>query len=131
LGSTAPEHEVGYVPAGEELVAVVEHDGATVRLEPSSPLTKPEYVAVIVGTVAPSLIVPELAVMVSIGRVMAVTFRLAVALIDPSVPVTVCDPATVALQLVPVHEPSGAMVKVVAPVTSPRELPYWSEPDAV
>ena len=52
------------------------------------------------------------------------TLRLAVASIDPSVPVTVWDPSAVALQLAPVQLPSGAMVKVVAAVTSPRELPY-------
>ena len=52
----------------------------------------------------------------------AVTVRLAVAGLTPSVPVTVWAPATVALQLAPVQLPSGAMVKVVAPVTSPREL---------
>ena len=50
-----------------------------------------------------------------------VTVREAVA-VDPSVPVTVWAPTTVALQLAPVQAPSGPMEKVVAPVTSPREL---------
>ena len=52
----------------------------------------------------------------------AVTVRLAVPVFPPSVPVTVWAPATVALQLAPVQLPSGPMEKVVAPVTSPREL---------
>src|SRR3989442_1593005 len=38
------------------------------------------------------------------------------------VPVTVCGPATVAPQLLAVQLPSGAILKVVAPVTSPRSL---------
>src|SRR2546425_7466671 len=42
------------------------------------------------------------------------------------VPVTVCGPATVALQLPAVQLPSGAMVKLVAAVTSPRSLPKAS-----
>jgi hypothetical protein len=60
----------------------------------------------------------------------AFTVSVAVPWKDPSVPVTVWDPATVALQLAPVHEPLGAMVKVVDPVTAPSELPYWSAPVA-
>jgi hypothetical protein len=38
------------------------------------------------------------------------------------VPVTVCGPAVVAVQLLVVQVPS-VMVKVVEPVRSPRELP--------
>ena len=47
------------------------------------------------------------------------------------VPVTVCGPATEALQLAPVQEPSGAIVKVVAAVTSPSVLLNASRPSAV
>ena len=50
---------------------------------------------------------------------------------DPSVPVTVWEPATVALQVLAVHEPSGAIVNVVSDVTSPRELPIESKAWAV
>jgi hypothetical protein len=35
-------HEEGWGPAGLELVAVVEHVGAVVRLAGVSPFTKPE-----------------------------------------------------------------------------------------
>ena len=38
------------------------------------------------------------------------------------VPVTVCRPTTLALQILAVQLPSGAMLKVVAPVTSPSSL---------
>ena len=47
------------------------------------------------------------------------------------VPVTVCGPATEAVQVAPLQEPFGAIVKVVAEVTSPSELPYTSRPSAV
>jgi hypothetical protein len=47
------------------------------------------------------------------------------------VPVTVCVPATEAVQVAPVQEPSGEIVNVVVEVTSPRELSYWSRPSAV
>ena len=47
------------------------------------------------------------------------------------VPVTVCGPATEAVQMAPVHDPFGAIEKVVEEVTSPSELSYWSRPSAV
>ena len=50
---------------------------------------------------------------------------------DPSVPVTVWAPATVALQVLAVHEPSGEIENVVSDVTSPRELPIESKAWAV
>jgi hypothetical protein len=59
------------------------------------------------------------------------TVRLLVVVTPPSAPITVCAPATVAVQVAPVHEPSGLIVKVVELVTSPRLLPYASEPVAV
>jgi hypothetical protein len=61
----------------------------------------------------------------------ALTVRLAAAVLPLSLPVTVCAPATVAVQVAPVHEPSGLIVKVVELVTAPRLLPYASEPIAV
>ena len=61
----------------------------------------------------------------------AFTCRLAVPVLPLSVPVTVCGPATVAVQTAPVHEPSGAMLNVVAPVTSPKLFPVLSKPVAV
>jgi hypothetical protein len=39
------------------------------------------------------------------------------------VPVTVCGPAVVAVQVLAVQEPSGAMVKVAELVRSPSGLP--------
>src|SRR2546426_8486554 len=59
------------------------------------------------------------------------TVKLAVAVLPPSLPFTVCAPATVAVQIAPVHEPFGAMVKVVEAVTSPRLLLLASKPVAV
>jgi hypothetical protein len=59
LGSTAPEHALRYVPTGLEDVAVVEHVGAVVRDAAVSPFTKPEYEAVMVGTVPPYVIEPD------------------------------------------------------------------------
>ena len=61
----------------------------------------------------------------------AVTASEAVAVLPPSLPVTVCAPATVAVQVFPVHEPFGAMLNVVEPVTSPSELPVASNPWAL
>ncbi len=60
-----------------------------------------------------------------------VTVRLAVAVLAPSVAVTVCAPATLAVHDAPVHDPSGAIEKRVAPVTSPRSLPAASAPWAL
>jgi hypothetical protein len=60
----------------------------------------------------------------------AFTCRLAVPVLPLSVPVTVCRPAALAVQITPVHEPSGEMLKVVAPVTSPKLLPLLSRPIA-
>ena len=42
-------------------------------------------------------------------------------------PVTVWAPATVELQVLAVHEPSGEIENVVSDVTSPRELPNESK----
>jgi hypothetical protein len=71
------------------------------------------------------------AVRLSLLAAAATTLRLAVAVLPELLPVTVWPPATVAVQLEPVHEPLGAMVKVVLAVRSPRLLPYRSEPVAV
>src|ERR671935_137342 len=62
---------------------------------------------------------------------LAVTVSVAVPVVPALVPVMVCAPATGAVQVAPVQEPSGAIVKVVLEVTSPRELSYWSRPSAV
>src|SRR5919198_875813 len=62
---------------------------------------------------------------------LAVTCSEAVPVLPPLVPVTVCAPATVAVQVAPVQEPSGGIEKVVVAVTSPSELSYWSRPSAV
>jgi hypothetical protein len=48
-----------------------------------------------------------------------------------SVPVTVWEPAVDAVQTFPVHEPSGAIEKVVFDVTSPSELFEASKPSAL
>jgi hypothetical protein len=47
------------------------------------------------------------------------------------VPVTVCAPADVAVQLAPEQEPFGPIENVVVEVTSPSELSNWSRPSAV
>src|ERR671934_14647 len=60
-----------------------------------------------------------------------VTCSDAVPVLPVSLPVTVCAPATEAVQVAPVQEPSGAIENVVAEVTSPRLLSYWSRPCAV
>jgi len=59
------------------------------------------------------------------------TVREAVLVLPPSLPVTVCAPRAVAVHVLPVQEPLGAIEKVVAAVTSPRELPAASKPCAV
>ena len=61
----------------------------------------------------------------------ALTVSEAVLVLPASLPVTVWAPATVAVQLFEVQEPSGAIVKVVAAVTSPREFPAASKACAV
>src|SRR5919204_1735195 len=65
------------------------------------------------------------------SRVPLETCSEAVPVLPSSVPVTVCAPAVEAVQLAPLQEPSGAIVKVVLAVTSPSELLYWSRPCAV
>ena len=52
----------------------------------------------------------------------AFTVNVALLVLPPLLPVTVCAPAFVAVQVAPVQEPSGAIVNVVEPVTSPSEL---------
>src|ERR687887_589428 len=59
------------------------------------------------------------------------TVSVDVLVLPPSFPVTVCAPEAVAVQVFPVHEPSGVMLNVVFEVTSPSELSYWSRPSAV
>ena len=60
----------------------------------------------------------------------AVTLSEAVAIAPASLPVTVCGPAAVAVHTLPLHDPFGAMEKVVDAVTS-DELPELSKPCAV
>ena len=55
----------------------------------------------------------------------------AVSVFPASVPVTVCGPAAVAVQLAPVQVPSGAIENVVTAVTSPIELLAASNASAV
>ena len=60
----------------------------------------------------------------------AVTLNDAVAVFPSAVPVTVCAPAEVAVQLAPVQDPFGPIEKVVLDVTSPSGLPDTSNPCA-
>jgi hypothetical protein len=55
----------------------------------------------------------------------------AVAVFVPFVPVTVCAPATDAVQVAAVQDPFGAIENVVADVTSAMALSYWSRDCAV
>jgi hypothetical protein len=55
----------------------------------------------------------------------------AVPVATPSAPWTLCGPAAGALQLAPVHEPSGESENVVCAVTSPRLAPALSNPVAI
>ena len=57
----------------------------------------------------------------------AVTLNDAVLVLPPTFPVTVCVPALLAVQTLPVHVPSGATENVVEPVTSPAGLPEASK----
>ncbi len=61
----------------------------------------------------------------------ASTCSVAVPVFVDFVPVTVCVPAFDAVQVAPVHEPSGLIVNVVVEVTSPIELSYASRPSAL
>src|SRR5438128_9807059 len=70
----------------------------------------------------PEVIVAVAGLMVMWSSAPAFTVRLAVAVLPLLLPVTVCPPAVAAVQLAPVQEPFGAMVKVVEAVTSPRLL---------
>src|SRR6266542_3048663 len=60
-----------------------------------------------------------------------VTFSVYVPVFPADVPVTVCAPATVAVQVAPEHDPFGEIEKVVLPVTSPVELSNRSRPSAL
>ena len=55
----------------------------------------------------------------------------AVPVLPAFVPVTVCAPADVAVQLAPEQDPLASIENVVVEVTSPSELSYWSRPSAV
>ena len=68
--------------------------------------------------------VPGLTVMWSSGP--AFTCRVAAPVLPELVPVTVWAPAVDAVQVAAEQEPSGAIVNVVAGVTSLMMLPYWS-----
>ena len=65
------------------------------------------------------------------SRLLAFTCSDAVLVLPASLPVTVCGPAAVAVQVAPVQEPFGAIEKVVRAVTSPSELLEASKPSAV
>src|SRR5690349_9858793 len=58
----------------------------------------------------------------------AVTLTVAVALVFPSVTVTVCRPAVVAVHTFAAHVPSGAIANVDEPPTSPKDVPDGSNP---
>ena len=61
----------------------------------------------------------------------ALTVSVAVSVMPESWAVTVCTPAVVALQVAPVHVPSGEIVKVELPVSSPSGLLCTSKPATV
>src|SRR4051812_34637150 len=61
----------------------------------------------------------------------AFTWSEAVPEVPSSVPVTVCAPLTLAVQVAPEHVPSGQIRNVVLGVASPSELSYRSRPWAV
>jgi hypothetical protein len=61
----------------------------------------------------------------------AATFNVAVRVFPSAVPVTVCAPAEVAVQVLPVQDPFGPIENVVLAVTSPSELFEASKPSAV
>src|SRR5204863_9658563 len=61
----------------------------------------------------------------------AVTPNEALALFPPLTPVTVCEPAIVAVHALDVQAPFGAIENVVTAVTSPSELTAASKPCAV
>src|SRR5439155_17190691 len=65
------------------------------------------------------------------SRLPALTLSEAVPVLPVFVPVTVCAPATEAVQVAPVQDPFGPIENVVLEVTSPSELLYWSRPSAV
>src|SRR5438552_14186472 len=76
----------------------------------------------------PAVMVAEPGAMVSEAMGPGVTVKDAVAVLEPSVAVTVCGPATVAVQFATVQDAAGPVVDVVAPVALPRSFPYWSKP---
>ena len=100
MGSAAPEQYVGYVPGGDHDVAEVQHVGAIGRDAALSPLTKPEYDAVIVGTVLPAVIVGLEAVIVRWGST---------TLLAPGVGLEVTAKS---LQFEPVDAPSGSLTRL-------------------
>src|SRR5690349_24254558 len=78
----------------------------------------------------PAVMVALAGLMVMWSSEPAFTVRVAVAVFPPLAPVTVCAPATVAVQLAAVQEPSGVMLKVVVAVMS-QLLLLASNPVAV
>src|SRR5919201_2673532 len=79
----------------------------------------------------PAVIVAEAGDSTRWSSAAAVTVSEAVPVLPPLVPVTVCCPATEAVHVAPVQDPSGAIENVVLAVRSPSELPYASRPSAV
>jgi hypothetical protein len=65
------------------------------------------------------------------SSVAAVTVSCALLVLPPLVPLTVCVPAFVAVQTLPLHDPSGLIVNVVEAVTSPSEVFDASNASAV
>ena len=74
----------------------------------------------------PAIIEVDAGVILSDDKAVGVTLKDAVVDLPLSVADTVWLPSTVAVHEAAVQEPSGAIVKVVAAVASPRLLPYWS-----
>src|SRR6266576_1564144 len=127
----------GCAPATEavQVAPVQEPSGAIVKVVfavtlPSELLNWSKPCAVYACEV-PEMIVADAGARPRWSRAAALTCRLAVPVLPPLVPVTVCAPAVVAVQVAPVQEPSGAIVNVVVPVRLPSGLLNWSRPCAV
>ena len=64
-------------------------------------------------------------------EVAASTVSVAWSLSPEYVPVTVCAPSCLAVQVLPLHDPSGAIEKFVSAVTLPIDPPSVSNASAV
>ena len=126
-----------WVPAAEAVQVAARHDpsgeieNAVLDVTSPSELLYWSRPCAVYACEPPEAIVAEAGASTRWSGAPAVTLNDAVPVLPPSLPVTVCAPEAVAVQVATVQDPFGPIENVVLDVTSPSELSYWSRPSAV